>query len=157
MIYLTIRKKFWIKSAIISLLVIIIVVCAIVKIIYLNIPGIKSADLILERDEEKLEKIIDYLQKNEISKFHIHSNNKTDIEKEVDDEEVQKALKKLFDKGYEYIERDGNTVSFYIWILWKDFAAGIAYSIDGVREPKIPYEIKKEPLSKEQWYYFVAE
>lgn len=113
-------------------------------------PDVNKAEKLLESDGELLETVVNYL-KNSDENIYIHKYMPYD---DIEDEAVKKAIKKLFFRKYDAISKYGNTIEFLRWTRWKDFGAGIAYSINGEDKPVIEYVIKLEPLSKDHWYYF---
>lgn len=66
---------------------------------------------------------------------------------DIEDDAVKKAIKKIFFRKYDAISKDENSIEFFKWTRWKDFGAGISYSINGEDEPIIDYVTKLEPLS----------
>lgn len=118
---------------------------------YLSMPvGAEKAELALKKDEELLERVV-YLFSETDTHLYFHRTfvNNTD-----ESEALNKAVTKLFFRGYKIIYNRENTVIFTRWIRWKDFGAGLAYTFDKTRGPDIEYLVELEELSKEGWYYY---
>ncbi len=118
-----------------------------------ELPNVENAEKILENDGELLKIVVKYLENSEEVEY-IHKTALRDDKEAIEDEKVIEAINELFNRKYDAITKDENTICFQRWTRLKDFGAGVAYSINGVDEPKIDYVIKIEPLSKEQWYYY---
>ena len=114
-------------------------------------PNKKEAEMLLKTDEKLLKTVTTYLEN---SGYESMSFNKTFADSQVEDEEVAKTINKLFNRGYDAIGLQGNTIYFLRWTRLKDFGAGLAYSINGTDEPQMEYLVKIEELSEEQWYYY---
>ena len=148
----------WAKGILISLLILLVVIPLLFLIVrscaVSVVPGKNSAQHLYDSDRNALETVAQYLAESEedwlISPEKSYGN-------QIDDVEVTEALDRLFDSGYQWVGKQGQTVYFHRWSLWKDFGAGLAYTVkDGVR-PKVDYITGYEPLSQARWYYYETE
>ncbi len=141
-------------GCLIAIILFIIFIAVVWKIILSFIPpDVNKAEKILDEDSKLIETVVDYLKNSDEDIYINKLTTYYDIDK-IEDKEVVKAVEKLLAKGYDAIIKDGNTICFLRWTFWRDFGAGIAYSINGVDEPEIEYVKKLEPLSKDGWYYY---
>lgn len=115
------------------------------------LPDKSNAEELLKSDYELLETVVEYLENSEEESIHIHKTHTNDG---TEDEVANKAIDKLFDKGYDSVVKRGNTIHFLRWTRWKDYGAGLAYSINGEDEPEMEYLHNLESLSKEKWYFY---
>jgi len=76
-------------------------------------------------------------------------------------ENVAQAVKILMRKaGCSSIHYSENAVRFVLWTRFTDAGCGIAYSEAtslGLLEGDFPYLIRKQPLSEQNWYYYVED
>jgi hypothetical protein len=74
----------------------------------------------------------------------------------IDDSQVIKAIGILFKRGYQVIDKTGNTIYFQRSTIFRKFGSGIVYSIDGHTpdESSIQFLTKLEQLSVSNWYYY---
>ena len=77
----------------------------------------------------------------------------------IENDEVVKAIDRLFAYGVTNIYKNEkeNTIQLVKYIRFRDFNAGLLYSLDGANEPTHQYLTKLEPLSQEGWYYYEAD
>ena len=77
----------------------------------------------------------------------------------IDNDEVVKAIDRLFAYGFTRISKDeeDNCIEFLKHTAFSDRSAGLAYSVDGENAPILQYLTKLEPLSQEGWYYYEAD
>ena len=83
-------------------------------------------------------------------------------EAEIKNEEIKKALRKLFRQGYMWISfdkdnaEDETTITFGRWKKWLggEYRSGFAYSPDNVGELDIGYIISQKELSTPGWYFY---
>lgn len=127
----------------------------------LNIPpSLSKVESYFERDKEELYLITNYLIKFGTSDLYTYEDCKTalmDLEKvEISDEKVVAALRRLREKGYTAIDKNGNTIEFRLWEGIRDLSCGIAYLIEG-DEIAIQYVTEIEPLPEDEWYYYVTD
>ena len=75
---------------------------------------------------------------------------------DISDSNADKAIKTLFSAGCYSITKnvEENCISFSIWRRFRDFYAGVHYSLDGVNAPTEQYLTKQESLGPDRWYYF---
>jgi len=137
----------------IFVLVIMLVIITLLTISAVNelLPNKKTAQSYYNSVRDSLEVIVQYLSESDAD--WLITEEKPYREK-IDDSEVVEALDKLFNDGCLEIGKQGNTIYFLRWTRWKDFGAGLAYTVkDGVR-PKVAYITGYEPLSQARWYYY---
>lgn len=124
-------------------------------VISLSVPSEKSAERILKKDKELLDTVVTYVVNadRDISLLAYNyeaSSNYNDIR----DESVKKAIESLFNRGYISIATEDHSVFFLRWTKWRDFGAGLAYTLDENDEPQGYYLSKASPLSQKCWYYY---
>ena len=76
----------------------------------------------------------------------------------INNPEALKAMNLLFEQGYNVIEKRNNAIYFQRWSI-RNHGRGIVYSIDRNTpdETAITFLTEIEPLSKENWYFYVAD
>lgn len=124
-----------------------------------EIPTVSEIQDIFDRDKVALLLIKDYLINSGYSEFYIYDDCKTariglNQKIQLEDEAIISALQQLRNSGYKSIDKDGNTIAFWVWSKFNDTGCGIAYSIDG-KQISIEYLTESVPLSEDGWYYFV--
>ena len=142
------------KISISTFISILLVICILLSVIYaLTPPNAHKAELLISIDKDLLQVVVKYLASTDYD-IHIHWITWPNTPIEIEDEDTINAINKLFERRYVSISKRGNTIYFLRWTLWKDFGAGIAYSIDGETVHKIDYISHIESLSKDGWYYY---
>ena len=72
----------------------------------------------------------------------------------ITDEKAIEAIEKLFERGFDYIGKDGNEyVEFSRWSAL-DRGKGIAYSLNGEKPANLYAVTDLKLLSIENWYYY---
>lgn len=140
----------------IFVLVIMLVIMTLLAISAVNelFPNKKAAQSYYNSVCDSLEMIVQYLSKSDTD--WLITEKKLYREK-IDDSEVVEALDKLFNDGCLEVGKQGDTIYFLRWTRWKDFGAGLAYTVrDGVL-PDVDYIKGYEPLSQARWYYYETE
>ena len=121
-------------------------------------PDQNKAEKVFQKDREDLETVVGYLERPDCE--YISFDKSVKISAYRLDADVEEAIDRLFKKrGYDLIERRGNTVHFKRWSSWSRgyFGSGMAYSINKQDEPRIEYLTELEPLSEDGWYYYEEE
>ena len=152
---------------IIAVVSIIVVIGAIwIAISSLEPPDLDEIEAYLERDKADFAIITEYfigsgysyinIDKSDFKKGVMFTGANTG-DKEIEDEAVTKALKRLFEKReYRVIGRNDNTVFFQKWAFLEK-ECGIAYSINGEDKPVVEFLVKLEVLSEDGWFYYEAD
>lgn len=120
--------------------------------IFLLPPSEKSAKIILNNDNDLLQSVAVYLEQSDCDSLYFHKYIGRDSD--TVDDEILKDVDELFKRGYKAVGKSGNTIFFLRWTRWRDFGAGIAYSIDNNSKPQIDYMVKLEKLHIDGWYYY---
>ena len=151
-----IRKKITKLVIHISVLAIItLVTITLLTISVMNelLPNKKTAQSYYNSAYDSLETVVQYLSKSD-SDWLI--KEEMPYWEKIGDNDVVEALDQLFNSGCLEIGKQGNTIYFLRWTRWKDFGAGLAFTIQG-QDPHVDYIISFEPLSQNQWYYYETE
>lgn len=125
----------------------------------------KRADRIFERDYDELIQVAEYLiALDNITDASIDDRSgimtlRFGDRMEITDNDVKKAIKSLFNKGYDSIVKDDNNTIYFV--RWRHpifgWDKGFAFSVDGSRALDIEYLVDQKPLSKSDWYYFESD
>lgn len=125
----------------------------------------KRADRIFERDYDELVQVAEYLiSLDNITDASIDDRSgimtlRFGDRMEITDNDVKKAIKSLFNKGYDSIVKDDNNTIYFV--RWRHpifgWDKGFAFSVDGSRALDIEYLVDQKPLSKSDWYYFESD
>lgn len=143
----------------------IILVCFSVLILLLstaNMPRgrVWRAERILRQDYEFLVIAAQFLADapNEriiISRMDIE-RDEIDSRMDIKDAYVIEAFRKLANRRYNVITKDGNTITFQRWAN-RHMGWGIAFSIDGsVPARRSVTIVTLEPLSRPNWHFYVS-
>ena len=141
-----------IKRLVLVVVVILLVIGGLWAIIGSLVSSAAQADRLLEEDGELLRKAVQRIENSE-ERVYFH---RLYASAETQDEELNRIVNQLFNSVYTIISRSDNSIVFTRWTRWKDFGAGLAYSLDEDNEPFVEYSKTVTPLSESQWYYFEA-
>ena len=116
-------------------------------------PNVSNIERTFRRDENELHIVANYLAIYGRWDTNITPTSSNIV---IRDEEVTRAVNRLFRQRYQLIYRTGNVVVFQVWSNL-DAGRGIAYSIDGITpgEVAFPFLTELEPLSRTGWYFYV--
>lgn len=150
------RRLFVISSISVMAIIVVLIYCVINNAFLL--PGKDSAETLLNRNEEDILIVVNYLVCNDNPFVYIATSDGymyTGYTKKIEDQVVSESINRLLTKkGFRAITKSGNTISFLRWARLMDFGSGLAYSIDNEKEPTLPYLTKLESLSQNGWYYY---
>ena len=129
-------------------------------------PTVNDVQSSLDRDMEYLSIIVLFMCSTQYENIYIIDNNGMmlaempgDLENvKIEDNNVVDAIEYLlWNQKYREICKLGNTIYFMQWSSVHERDCGIAYSINGVDQPEIPYMTECVPLSQENWFYCFAD
>lgn len=127
-------------------------------------PGLKDAKTLFSDNEDYFTIVADYLSSYDYDNIGIWEADGTmslllSEHVTIDDDEVNQAIKKLFHEGCYVITKsdENNCISFSFWSRFRDYGAGILYSIDGINVPTEYYLTKRESIGVDRWYYYEAD
>ena len=150
-----------------GIVVVIIITIGIVSCNIILPPPISKTKMerIFTKDRELLGLIVENFQNSGYFSINVYNNDKSGFMRAsdsgdqmrelvpIDDPEMIRTLDILFNKkGYQVINKKGNTIYFQRWSAIMDRARGIAYTIDG-SAPEIEFLTYYAELSEEHWYY----
>lgn len=134
--------------------VVVIALFAIINVAGELLPSKKIAQRVYDADCDSLKNVVQYLSKFDTDWLITAEKPYGDT---INDNNVVEALDQLFESGYLEIGKQGHTIYFLRWTRWKDFGAGLAYTIHREHNPKVDYIVNFERLSQDQWYYYETE
>ena len=117
-----------------------------------------------EHDFKDLEKVAVYLVSlDEYAYLTIRDASGTMVlqygdQEKIQDEEICQLIASLFHEGYTRIfKNQTNTICFERWRNSFGRLSGFALSVDGSGRVIVDYLTEQEPMSKENWYYYVGD
>ena len=157
------KKVFKITGIVIILIITAGVICF--NVIFTPPISKTKMDRIFSKDRELLISIVDIFQISGYSSIYVHNSYESGFMSisdsdgqmrelvPIDDPGMITTLDILFNKkGYQFVEKNKNTIYFQRWSAIMDRARGIAYTIDG-SAPEIEFLIYYAELAEKHWYY----
>lgn len=125
-------------------------------------PSVEAVEETFTKNYDNLLTIISYMENSEYDDIQITgcSGSMYADFKWVDITEpaVNAAVNELLGTNiYMHIYKSGNTIRVLQWSSSQNISCGIAYTINGKDLPFYEFMTKIVPLSKEGWYYYVAD
>ncbi len=127
-------------------------------------PSLQYVRRCFERDKEDLLLIQEYLITSEYTDFfvvdYINENWEialADLEHvEICNDAVLRALQRLKERGYENINKTGNTIEFELWSGIRDISCGIAFVAEG-NAADIAFLTEIKHLEQKEWHYYITD